>query len=159
MKKIVFTLFVMVFAVSISTAQTKTTSKEALKVNIIKDGPVLELESDTVDYGTIEKDSEPLRTLKFKNTGNEPLVIKSARGSCGCTVPKYSKEPIMPGESSVLEIRYATNRIGKINKRVTLNTNEAKGKHVIKVVGEVLRPKVAKSGAPVKKKSIIKSGL
>ena len=54
------------------------------------DGPILELESTVVDYGTIEQNGEPLRKLKFTNTGTEPLVIKNARGSCGCTVPTLS---------------------------------------------------------------------
>jgi len=103
-------------------------------------GPVMELESDVVDYGTIAKNSEPLRTLKFTNTGDEPLVISNARGSCGCTVPTWPKEPILPGESSVLEIRYATNRIGSFNKKVTLTTNETeKNSHVIAVKGKVLK--------------------
>jgi len=57
-------------------------SEEAPKTG----GPVMELEDDKVDYGTIEQHSEPLRVLKFTNTGTEPLIIKNARGSCGCTV-------------------------------------------------------------------------
>lgn len=107
----------------------------------IASGPAMELESDEIDYGVIERHSEPLRTLKFTNVGDEPLVISNARGSCGCTVPTWPKEPILPGESSVLEIRYATNRIGSFNKKVTLTTNEASDKntHVIAVKGKVLK--------------------
>jgi hypothetical protein len=103
-------------------------------------GPKMEFEAMEVDYGTIEQHSEPLRSLSFTNTGTEPLVIKNARGSCGCTVPIWPKEPIMPGETSQIDIRYATNRLGKINKKVTLTTNEASGTHVIKVLGKVNKP-------------------
>lgn len=88
-------------------------------------GPVMTFESTTIDYGTIDKGAEPLRKFKFTNTGNEPLIIKSAKGSCGCTVPNYSKEPIMPGESSVIEVRYDTQRVGAFNKTVTITTNES----------------------------------
>lgn len=88
-------------------------------------GPVMTFETTTIDYGTIDKGSEPLRKFKFTNTGNEPLIIKSAKGSCGCTVPNYSKEPIMPGESSVIEVRYDTQRVGSFNKTVTITTNES----------------------------------
>jgi len=104
-------------------------------------GPYMEFESLVVDYLVIDQHSEPLRTLKFTNTGDEPLVITNAKGSCGCTVPTWPKEPIMPGESSDIEIRYATNRLGKFTKTVKFTTNEtaAAPQHTIKVTGEVLK--------------------
>lgn len=98
---------------------------------------VLTLESDVVDYGTIDQGGEPLRVAKFKNTGTEPLIISGAKGSCGCTVPNWPKEPIMPGESGVIEIRYDTKRVGAINKTVTVTSNDAVGKHVIRVAGTI----------------------
>lgn len=103
-------------------------------------GPKMEFDAMEVDYGTIEQHSEPLRSLNFTNTGTEPLVIKNARGSCGCTVPIWPKEPILPGESANIDIRYATNRLGKINKKVTITTNEEGQPHVIKVLGTVNKP-------------------
>ena len=87
-------------------------------------GPSMQFENVTVDYGTIDKGSDPIRKFAFTNTGNEPLIIKNAKGSCGCTVPTYPKEPIMPGESNVIEVRYDTNRTGAFNKTITLTTNE-----------------------------------
>lgn len=101
------------------------------------EGPQMELESLVVDYGEIDQHSEPIRTLKFTNRGTAPLIIKSARGSCGCTVPEWVKEPIMPGEESQITIRYATNRLGKFSKTVTLTTNEEGEPRVIKVQGHV----------------------
>src|SRR5690348_10516580 len=96
---------------------------------------ILSLESDVVDYGTIDQGSEPLRLAQFKNTGTEPLIISGAKGSCGCTVPNWPKEPIMPGESSQIEIRYDTKRVGAINKTVTVTSNDPKGNVVIRVIG------------------------
>ena len=95
------------------------------------------LESDVVDYGTIDQGGEPLRVAKFTNTGTEPLIISGAKGSCGCTVPNWPKEPIMPGESSQIEIRYDTKRVGAINKTVTVSSNDPAGKHVIRVIGTI----------------------
>jgi hypothetical protein len=113
--------------------------------------------SDTsVDYGTIEHNGDPLRVVKFSNTGTEPLIIKNARGSCGCTVPSWPKQPILPGESAEIEIRYATNRVGKINKKVTITTNEDK-QHVIKVLGTVLAASEEKN-VPESKPSVIGGG-
>ena len=116
---------------------------------------VLTLESDVVDYGTIDQGGEPLRVAKFKNTGTEPLIISDAKGSCGCTVPNWPKEPIMPGESSVIEIRYDTKRVGAINKTVTVTSNDAAGKHVIRVVGTI-NAVAQEEGVPTNNETIFK---
>lgn len=89
------------------------------------DGPAISVEQAEIDYGTIAQDSEPYRTFKIKNTGNAPLLITNARGSCGCTVPERSDwtPPIAPGETRDLRVRYDTHRIGQFRKRVTLTTN------------------------------------
>ena len=149
MKNTLFVLLAMVFSVGIMTAQVKVPTTESIAVaqenKVPGEGPVMQFESMVVDYGTIEQHSEPLRTLKFVNTGTTPLVITNARGSCGCTVPTWAKEPIMPGEESTIEIRYATNRLGKINKKVTITTNEGTEAHVINVVGDIFEKETEES--------------
>lgn len=121
-------------------------------------GPVMTFETLDLQYGEIDQNSEPVRYLDFTNTGTEPLVIKNARGSCGCTVPVWPKEPIMPGESSKIEIRYATNRLGKINKKVTLTTNEVGVEpHIIRVLGNVNKVE-NDEGVPASEPSMLKSG-
>ena len=103
-------------------------------------GPKIKFSANEVNFGTIEQNSEPFRSLKFTNVGNEPLIIKSARGNCGCTVPTWPREAIMPGESSELKVKYSTERVGAISKKVTITTNEAEGEntHIISVVGNIL---------------------
>lgn len=103
-------------------------------------GPIMSFETLTVDYGEIEQNSEPLRIAKFTNTGDEPLVISNARGSCGCTVPDWPKEPVMPGETAQIEIRYDTKRLGKINKTVTITTNQGSEPIVLRVKGQINKP-------------------
>lgn len=100
-------------------------------------GPVMTLETTTVDYGVIEKGADPIRIFKFTNTGNEPLIIKTAKGSCGCTVPTYPQEPIMPGEANKIEVRYDTQRVGAFTKTVTLTTNEGDATRTLTIKGEV----------------------
>ena len=90
----------------------------------------------TVDYGIISKGSEPTRTFNFKNTGNAPLLITDAKASCGCTVPTFPKDAIMPGESSTITVRYDTNRIGVISKSITITSNAGEPV-VLKITGEV----------------------
>lgn len=108
-------------------------------------GPVMTFEVTTIDYGTIEKGADPVRHFKFTNTGNEPLIIKSAKGSCGCTVPTYPQEPIMPGESANIDVRYDTQRVGNFNKQVTLTTNETDSTHTLTIKGEVKAPPTQES--------------
>ena len=116
--------------------------------------PKAEFELKKLDYGVIEKGSEPLRVFKFKNVGTEPLIIKNAKGSCGCTVPKPPKDPIMPGEEADLEVRYDTKRPGRFTKTITLTTNDpVNAKTVLTITGEV-KTSVAKKTLPAKKSAL-----
>lgn len=108
-------------------------------------GPVMTFDVTTIDYGNIDKGADPVRKFKFTNTGNEPLIIKTAKGSCGCTVPTYPKEPIMPGETNVIEVRYDTQRVGAFTKTVTLTTNEATDTRMLTIKGEVKAPPTQES--------------
>jgi hypothetical protein len=108
-------------------------------------GPVMTFQQTTIDYGTIDKGADPIRKFGFTNTGNEPLIIKSAKGSCGCTVPTYPQEPIMPGESATIDVRYDTQRVGNFNKQVTLTTNETNSTHTLTIKGEVKAPATQES--------------
>ena len=100
-------------------------------------GPKMVFETTTVDYGEIKKGGDPLRKAVFTNKGTEPLIVKNARGSCGCTVPTWPKEPIMPGETGVIEIRYDTQRVGSINKTVSIQTNEGEEEIRLIVKGNI----------------------
>ncbi len=141
--------FTSAFVLAQAEIQKETTEQDG--------GPIMTFESMNVDYGTIEQHSEPLRVLKFTNTGDEPLVIKNCKGSCGCTVPIWPKEPIMPGEESEIEIRYATNRLGKINKTVRITTNEGDTPHIVKVLGDVFQAEKEQS-VPSSQPSMLKGG-
>lgn len=112
---------------------------------IAQTGPVMTFESTTVDYGEIERGAERIKTVTFTNTGDGPLVITNARGSCGCTVPDWPKEPIMPGETSSLSINYDTNRLGNINRTIRVSTNEGGDPHVLLIRGNVIQQKQEES--------------
>lgn len=158
MKRIFSALFFLLSFSLVATAQstekkveTKEASQERTQVATDKVGPKLEFETETVDFGTIAQDSEPFRTIKIKNVGDEPLLITNARGSCGCTVPTVPKKPIAPGESAEMKVRYDTKRLGAINKTVTLTTNEKNAMKTIRVVGKI-QPKP--EGTPTKESNI-----
>jgi hypothetical protein len=137
MKQFLSLLAFVVFGAFVATAQKPAATPAAPAQS---GGPVMTLETITIDYGVIEKGADPIRIFKFTNTGNEPLIIKSAKGSCGCTVPTYPQEPIMPGEISKIEVRYDTQRVGNFTKTVTLTTNEGEATRTLTIKGEVKAP-------------------
>ena len=74
----------------------------------------------------------------FINDGNEPLIISMVKTSCGCLVPSYyPKDPIKPGERNVIKIRYDTNRVGPINKTVSVSTNASDYPVTLRVLGSI----------------------
>ncbi|MEZ4793095.1 MAG: DUF1573 domain-containing protein [Gelidibacter sp.] len=97
-------------------------------------------ESEEIDYGKIEQNADGVRVFKFTNTGDAPIVISNAKGSCGCTVPTYPKDVILPGETGQIDVKYATNRIGVFTKTVTLTSNASEPSKVLRIKGEVLKP-------------------
>jgi hypothetical protein len=91
------------------------------------------------DFGTINQDSENKKIFSFTNTGSEPLIIENAKGSCGCTVPKYPKEPIAPGETGEIEVVYKPGKQkNKQTKNVTITANTDPAKTVLTITAEVL---------------------
>ena len=162
MKKFLHTLTLFLLVTGLSYAQSAKKAAKAAKqqaktteVQEVQDvnGPQMVFEALVMDYGEIEKGSDPLRKFHFTNLGTEPLVIKQAKGSCGCTVPDYPKEPIMPGESSTIDVRYDTNRVGPFTKTVSLTTNMGEEKVVLTIKGKVDMPPKEES-VPAKEKSI-----
>ena len=121
-------------------------------------GPIMEFESTEVDYGSIIQESDPFRYFKFTNTGDAPLVINNAKGSCGCTVPTYPKEPIMPGESAEIKVRYDTKRVGPFTKTVTLTTNEDVGKRILRIKGKVSKKPAEPDAVPSAAPNILNGG-
>ena len=94
----------------------------------------------TIDYGEVAQNSDGSRVFKFTNTGDAPLVIKNAKSSCGCTVPKKPEGSIAPGKSGEIIVRYDTkNRVGQFRKTITLTTNiESEPMVALKIKGNVV---------------------
>jgi len=98
-------------------------------------------EETTLDYGTIDYNSNGERSFKFTNTGDAPIIITKVKGSCGCTVPTKPEGPIMPGETAEIGVKYATNRVGQFAKTVTVTSNASKPTIQLKIKGKVLPEK------------------
>src|SRR5690554_2749341 len=114
----------------------------------VESGAKIDFKKETHDYGTIDQYSDGNCEFTFTNTGNEPLVISSAKGSCGCTVPSWPREPIAPGETGVIKVNYDTKRVGIIGKSVTLQSNAINSPtKTIRIKGNVVAK--AQGSAPV----------
>jgi len=101
-------------------------------------GPAISVDKDTHDYGDISYDANGECEFTVTNTGTEDLIITGARGSCGCTVPTYPKEPIAPGQTAVIKVTYDTKRVGPFTKSVTINSNASNEPvKVVKIKGTV----------------------
>jgi hypothetical protein len=107
------------------------------------DGPVLTIDKELHDYGTIDYAGNGECVFTITNTGNAPLIIENCKGSCGCTVPTWSRDPIAPGASTKITVRYDTKRPGPFNKQVTITSNAVNApsnSKIIKIKGTV-KPK------------------
>lgn len=84
----------------------------------------IRFDEESHDFGSIEEGTVITHVFTFTNTGEEPLIITDARGSCGCTVPQVPRAPIAPGETASITVQFnSKNKKGKRNQKVTISAN------------------------------------
>jgi len=140
MKRVLVTLgisFMMTFAAFAQNAAQPAQNPNA---------PVISFDKTTHDYGTVTKGGDGTCEFKFKNTGIEPLILSNVTSSCGCTVPEWPREPILKGKSASIKVKYDTNRIGPINKTVTVMSNAKETAVQLRIIGSVVE---AQTGAQI----------
>ena len=129
MKKVIYLLGIMLLMAGAAKAQDVQ----------VQNGPEIEFEKLVHDYGDVPFNGNGECEFVFTNTGNEPLIVQKPKSSCGCTVPSWPKEPILPGESDVIKVTYRTSRAGIINKSVTVTSNaKVNSTVVLRINGRVL---------------------
>ena len=101
-------------------------------------------------FGKIKQDTKNNHTFKFTNSGDKPLIIENAKGSCGCTVPEWPKEPIAPGATGEIKIVYSPGKQkGTQNKNVTITANTEPAQTILNISAEVQEVAGAVVTAPV----------
>lgn len=141
MKKVLSLAIALVFAV-VGFAQDATPNPNA---------PEFKFEAEVHDFGTLDEGPKVTHEFTFKNVGKEPLIITSARASCGCTVPEKPEGPVLPGEEGKITVTYNTKgRIGTFNKGITITSNAKKATKVIYIKGTVKKAPAPESGTPEK---------
>lgn len=161
MKKVFITLLCLSISAAAANAQDKKTpapaptpapppAQQAPAVD--PDAGKFKFTEETHDYGEVVEGPNAEYDFEFKNVGKKPIVINEAHGSCGCTVPKWPTEPILPKQKGVIHVSYTTKgRQGPINKDVTINSNAQQQPMILHIRGNV-KPAPAEStpAAPAK---------
>ena len=128
------TIYIIAAFVVVLTGSCKETSTEISTNDVMNtksadgntnaDLPDIKFEEETHDFGRITQGEKVAYAFKFKNTGGANLIISSANGSCGCTVPEYPKKPILPGQEAIVNVVFSSEgKSGIVEKSVTLVTN------------------------------------
>lgn len=148
MKKLILTFAGIIALGLFASAQTVTTPTASV------DNPnqaEIKFDVETHDFATVKEGVQATYEFKFTNTGNEPLILTNVQASCGCTTPKWSKEPLKKGESGVISAVYnSTGRPGAFNKAITITSNAKTPSKVIFIKGTVEPKPVATEVTPVK---------
>ena len=140
MKAIKYTIASLILAVCFSVNVQAQTENDQKAPEVKADNPnaaEITFETELHDYGTIKQGADGGCEFKFKNTGKDPLIISNAKGSCGCTVPTWPKEPVLKGQTGVIKVHYDTKRVGAFTKTVTLNSNAKSDTKVLTIKGVV----------------------
>jgi hypothetical protein len=117
MKKLLFALLITLSVASVASASYLPGNDGT--------AAVMTFTTDKHDFKVIPQGTPVTYDFTFTNTGKEPLLIKNAVGSCGCTVPEYTQEAIAPGGKGKVKVTYNAASIGTFIKTVTVNTNSA----------------------------------
>jgi hypothetical protein len=126
-KSIFISILILVIGISVSGQTTK---------KIVK-APDIKFETKTHDYGTIKKGDNGSCEFVFTNVGSEPLILTNVVASCNCTVPTWSKEPIMPGKKGTIKVVYDTKKVGTISKTITVMSNAVDDVVILNIKGFV----------------------
>ena len=156
-----FGLFVACGGADSATAEDATDATETVATNETGDaatlnaanateepaGPTTSIEytETTHDFGEAMEGEKVRHVYAFTNTGTEPLVISNAKGSCGCTVPDWPREPIAPGAAGEIVVEFDTKGKGSVEgkpqtKRVTVTANTDPVNTFLTITGKVKKP-------------------
>lgn len=114
-------------------------SQNTANAQPVQTGASISVNKETHDYGTIKTGADGNCEFVITNTGNEPLILATVKGSCSCTVPSWPTEPIAPGATAAIKVTYNTTRPGPINKSVTITSNAVNEPvKVLRISGNVL---------------------
>lgn len=100
--------------------------------------PEFKFDKETHDFGRIPQGKPVSIEFKFTNIGDEPLIISNIESVCGCTVPKYTKTPVLKGQSGTITVTYNAAAVAPFSKGLTIKSNAKTPVKLIYIKGEVV---------------------
>ena len=132
------------FLLSCNVRNKKVVEKnEPLKQQIeIKDPTTVQIIDSSYNFGKVEEGEIVEYNYRFKNTGTKPLIVTNVSASCGCTIPEKPEQPIKPGETGFIKVKFnSAHRVGNAHKTVTVSSNAEPAFAELLLTGEVLEKK------------------
>jgi hypothetical protein len=141
MKKIILSLAVSSLLFTFSCKEEEKKEDIEVTTDLIEKITSIEFENELYEFGKITQGEKVEHSFTFKNTGEYPLIIGTARGSCGCTIPQWPTEPIAPGEKGKIDVVFDSNgKEGFKHVTVTISANTEPNVSVVALKGEILVP-------------------
>ena len=129
---------IFVFALMLGASAQQTAKKDSKQTETTSQAEIT-FDKLEHDYGEVKQNGNGVCEFTYTNTGSVPLVLSKVRSSCGCTVPKWSKEPLMPGQSATISVKYNTSSVGPINKSITVESNAKTPRVRLLIKGKVIK--------------------
>ncbi len=144
MKQLVIFFCIMVTAFSLSSCDVRKRDKianepSAQNMPIIKDSTTVQVIDSSYNFGKITDGEIVEYNFRFKNTGSKPLIIVNTAASCGCTVPEKPDQPVLPGETGFIKVKFDShNRVGQAHKTIAVTSNANPAFTDLVLTGEVV---------------------
>jgi len=124
--------------------------EKEVTTDIVENLAEIKFENELYDFGEITQGEKVKFTYQFTNVGESDLVISSAKGSCGCTVPDWPRKPIAPGESAEIRVVFnSEGKNGKQHKKVSVIANTQPSTTVVALTGNIIKPAAEETDAAV----------
>ncbi len=118
------------------------TNNELTQQIQIKDATTVQIIDSSYNFGKVTDGEIVEYNYRFKNTGTKPLIVTNVGASCGCTVPEKPEQPIQPGETGFIKVKFdSKNRVGNAHKTINVSSNAEPAFPELLLTGEVVEKK------------------
>lgn len=138
MKKVILSMVFAALVAGGASAQTLPKAQPTAPKEQAKNGPTITFQESEFNFGDIAQGDVVEHTFKFTNTGTQPLIISNVGVTCGCTTPNWTKDPVMPGKTGIVNAKFnSAGKMGQQKKAITIHSNAADGAAYVYIVTNI----------------------